>query len=68
LSFIEFAYNRSVFSTTKFFSFKIMYGCNSLTLLNLLFLYIDERVSFERIIKDLHTKIQVFLKILSGFL
>jgi hypothetical protein len=24
-----------------------MYGCNSLTLLNLLFLYIDKRVSFD---------------------
>ena len=47
MSFIKFAYNRSVFSTIKFSSFKIMYGFNSLTLLNLLFLYIDKRVSFD---------------------
>lgn len=39
-----------------------MYGYNPLTSLDLLFLYIDERVSFDKnrkinIMKDLHTKI-----------
>jgi hypothetical protein len=47
LSFIKFAYNKSVYYITKFSPFKIVYGFNPLTLLDLLSLLVDERVSFD---------------------
>ena len=49
LSFIEFAYNRSVHSTTDHSPFEIVYGFNPLTPLDLIPLSVDERVSFNGI-------------------
>jgi phage-related protein len=48
---------------TKFSPFKTMYGFNHLTLLDLLHLPVDERVSFDgnrraQVVKNLHTKVQ----------
>ena len=47
MPFIEFAYNRSVHSTTDFSPFEIVYGFNSLTLLDLLPLAVHERTSLD---------------------
>jgi hypothetical protein len=47
LSFIEFAYNRSVHSTTGYSPFEIVYGFNPLTPLDLIPLPVDERVSLD---------------------
>jgi len=44
LSFIEFAYNYSVHSTTEFSPFAIVYGFNPLTPMDLIPLLVDERV------------------------
>ena len=60
--FIKFAYNRSVYSTTNYSPFEILYGFNPLTLLDLISLPVDERVSLDRtqkaqVVKDLHAKI-----------
>ena len=63
LPFIEFAYNRSVHSTTDHSPFEIVYGFNPLTPLDLIPLPVDERVSFDgnqkaQVMKDPHAKIQ----------
>jgi hypothetical protein len=63
LPFIEFAYNRSVHSTTDYSPFEIVYGFNPLTPLDLIPLPIDERVSLDgnqkaQVVKDLHAKIR----------
>ena len=60
--FIKFAYNRSVYSTTNYSPFEILYGFNPLTLLDLISLPVDERVSLDgtqkaQVVKDLHAKI-----------
>ena len=47
LSFIEFAYNRSVHSSTDYSPFEIVYGFNPLTPLDLVPLPIDERASLD---------------------
>ena len=63
MSFIEFAYNSSVHSTTDYLPFEIVYGFNPLTPLDLIPLHVDERVSLDcnkkaQVVKDLHAKIQ----------
>ena len=63
MSFIEFAYNRSVHSSTDYSPFEIVYGFNPLTPLDLIPLLVDERVSLDgnqkaQVVKDLHAKIQ----------
>ena len=47
MPFIEFAYNRSVHSTTNYSPFKIVYGFNPLTSLDLIPLPVHERVSLD---------------------
>ena len=63
LPFIEFAYNRSVHSTTDYSPFEIVYGFNPLTPLDLIPLTVDERVSLDgnqkaQVVKDLDAKIR----------
>jgi hypothetical protein len=63
LSFIEFAYNRSVQFTTEFSPFKIVYGFNPLTLMDLIHLSVDERVSLDgnrkaQVVKTLHESVR----------
>ena len=47
LSFIEFAYNRCIHSSTSYSSFELMYEFNPLTPLDLLPLHVDERVGLD---------------------
>ncbi|KAF7821762.1 Retrotransposable element Tf2 [Senna tora] len=59
LSFIEFAYNRCVHSSTDHSPFEIVYGFNPLTHLDLLPIPVDERTSIDgkkkaEIVKQLH--------------
>jgi len=63
LSFIEFLYNYSVYSTSDYFTFEIFYGFNPLTPIYLIPLFIDEKVSLDgnkkaRVMKRLNAKIQ----------
>uniref|UniRef100_A0A2N9G3B0 Reverse transcriptase n=1 Tax=Fagus sylvatica TaxID=28930 RepID=A0A2N9G3B0_FAGSY len=63
LPFIEFAYNRSVHSTTDFSPFEIVYGFNPLTLLDLLPLPVNERTSLDgqkkaEMVKKLHESVR----------
>ncbi|KAL3567897.1 hypothetical protein D5086_030548 [Populus alba] len=56
---LEFAYNRSMHSTTEFSSFEIVYGFNPLTPMDLIPLPINERVSLDgnhkaQVVKTLH--------------
>ncbi|KAH9744256.1 hypothetical protein KPL70_003624 [Citrus sinensis] len=58
---VEFAYNRTVHSATKFSPFEIVYGFNPLTPLDLLPLPIDERASMDgkkkaKFVKQLHER------------
>jgi len=67
LPFIEFAYNRSVHFTIDYSPFKIVYGFNPLTPLDLIPLSVDEMVSLDgnkkaQVVKDLHAKIQQQIK------
>jgi hypothetical protein len=47
LPFVEFAYNRTVYSTTGFSLFKIVYGFNPLTSMDLIPLPLEEKVSLD---------------------
>jgi hypothetical protein len=63
LPFIEFAYNRSVHSTTDFSPFEIVYGFNPLTPLDLLPLPVNERTSLDgqkkaELVKKLHESVR----------
>jgi len=63
LPFIEFAYNRSVHSTTEFSPFEIVYGFNPLTPMDLIPLPIDEMVSLDgnrkaQVVKTLHESVR----------
>ena len=63
LPFIEFAYNRSVHSTTSYSPFEIVYGFNPLTPLDLLPLPINERASLDghkkvEMVKKLHESVR----------
>jgi hypothetical protein len=63
LPFIEFAYNRSVHSTTEFSPFEIVYGFNPLTPLDLLPLPVNERTSLDgqkkaEVVKKLHESVR----------
>ena len=63
MSFIEFAYNHSVHSTTDHYPFEIIYGFNSFTPLDLIPLPVDERLCLDdnkkaQVVKDLHAKIR----------
>jgi len=52
LLFIDFAYNKSVHSTTDYSPFEIVYDFNPLTSLDLIHLPVDKKVSsFDDIIK-----------------
>ncbi|GKV08570.1 hypothetical protein SLEP1_g20183 [Rubroshorea leprosula] len=60
---VEFAYNRSVHSTTNCSPFEVVYGFNPLTLLDLLPLPNDERASLDgkkkaEVVKQLHERVR----------
>ena len=63
LPFIEFAYNRSVHSTTDFSLFEIVYSFNPLTPLDLLPLPVNEKTSLDgqkkaETVKKLHKSVR----------
>ena len=63
LPFIEFAYNRSVHSTTNFSPFEIVFGFNPLTPLDLLPLQVNEMTSLDgqkkvEMVKKLHENVK----------
>ena len=65
--FIEFAYNRSVYSTTNFSPFEIVYGFNLLTLLDLLPLLVNEMTSLDGqkkagMVKKLHESVRQLIE------
>ena len=61
LSFIEFVYNRSVYSTIDYLPFKIVYGFNLLYHLDLIHLPVDERLSLDGNKKAFHENIWQYI-------
>jgi hypothetical protein len=57
LPFIEFAYNRNVHSTTEFLPFKIVYGLNHLTPMDLIPLIVDSNRKAQ-VVKTLHESVR----------
>jgi len=62
--FIEFAYNRTMHTTTSYSPFEIVYGFNPLTPLDLMPLPIDERSSLDghrkaKLVKSIHERVRV---------
>ena len=67
MPFIEFAYNRSVHSTTNFSPFEIVFGFNPLTLLDLLPLPVNEMASLDgqkkaEMVKKLHESVRQLIE------
>ena len=64
MSFVEFAYNRTVHSTTSFSPFEIVYGFNPLTPMDLIPLSFEERVSLDgekmtKMVRQLHEGVRL---------
>jgi len=64
LPFVEFAYNRTVHSTTDFSPFEIVYGFNPLTPMNLIPLPFEEKVSLDgekkaKMVRQLHEGVRL---------
>ena len=64
LLFVEFAYNRTMHSTTGFSPFEIVYGFNLLTPLDLIPLPFEERVSLDgekkvEMVRQLHEGVRL---------
>ena len=67
MPFIEFAYNRSVHSTTNFSPFEIVFGFNPLTPLDLLPLPVNEMASLDgqkkaEMVKKLHESVRQLIE------
>jgi hypothetical protein len=64
LPFVEFAYNRTVHSTTGFSPFKIVYGFNPLTPMDLIPLHFEEMVTLDgenkaKMVRQLHEGVRM---------
>jgi hypothetical protein len=64
LPFVEFAYNRTMYSTTGFSPFEIVYGFNPLTPMDLIHLPFEERVSLDgekkaKMVRQLHEGVRL---------
>ena len=64
MSFVEFAYNRTVHSTTSFSPFEIVYGFNPLTPMDLIPLSFEEKVSLDgekmtKMVRQLHEGVRL---------
>jgi len=63
--FIKFAYNKNMHSIIDYSLFRIVYGFNLLTLWNLIYLLLNERISLLRqtwVIKALHESFRQYIE------